>query len=230
MSDRPSEQLRIPPGSGRPAGPRSAAAPPGEEDGGGNPEDRFLYLVGELDDEQTRTIVSHLLQHWDRELLLVINSDGGSSFNAMCLANLLREHGRVDTLCVGVALSGAADCLAAGRRRYIIPGAIAMLHQVSWELGREFAANLVRNAHFLDRLNAQMAERLEQLTGRSREQLERDMANDFYLFGNEIIEYGLADAYWDPQVLLAIPEGPEPPRRLRAANRVARPRRRRATE
>lgn len=179
------------------------------------PEDRFLYLNGEITDEQTREIVGKLLQHWDREFLLVINSDGGSSFNALALVNLMRQHGRIDTLCVGVALSGAADCLAAGRKRYIVPGSVAMLHQVSWELGREFAANLVKNAQFLDRLNGVLAEQLVQFTGRTREQLERDMATDFYLFDGEIIDYGLADAYWDPKELL-------PARGARASRKAGR--------
>lgn len=182
------------------------------------PEDRFLYLNGEITDEQTRELVARLLEHWDREFVLVINSDGGSSFNALCLVNLIREHGSVDTLCVGVALSGAADCLAAGRRRYIVPGAVAMLHQVSWEMGREFAANLVRNAQFLERLNVSMAERLVQFTGRTRQQLDQDMATDFYLFGQEIIDYGLADAFWSPAEMLAIPRAGGSRRgRLRAA-------------
>lgn len=169
---------------------------------GSTAEDRFLYLTGELTDEQTQQITARLLENWDQEFLLVINSDGGSSFNALALVNLMREHGRVDTLCVGVALSGAADCLAAGRHRYIVPGAIAMLHQVSWELGREFAANLVQNARFLDRLNTAMADRLAQSTGQTREKLDRDMATDFYLVGQEILDYGVADAYWDPTALL----------------------------
>lgn len=178
------------------------------------PEDRFIYLNGELTDEQTRDAVSRILEHWDRDYLLVINSDGGSSFNALCLVNLMRQHGRIDTLCVGVALSGAADCLAAGRKRYIVPGAIAMLHQVSWELGREFAANLVKNAQFLERLNTAMAEQLSGFTGRPRAQLEGDMATDFYLFDQEIIDYGLADGYWDPAELL--PSPPQRKGRLRA--------------
>jgi ATP-dependent Clp endopeptidase proteolytic subunit ClpP len=162
------------------------------------PEDGFLYLCGEITDEQTREIMARIVENWDREFTLVINSDGGSSFNALCLVNLFRRHGRIDTVCIGVALSGAADCLAAGRRRYILPGTVAMLHQVSWELGREFAANLLKNARFLDRLNAQLADQLTVLTGKSREQLDHDMATDFYLFDQEIIDYGLADGFWDP--------------------------------
>jgi ATP-dependent Clp protease protease subunit len=180
------------------------------------PEDKLLYLTGEITDEQTQAVIARLLQHWDREFLLVINSDGGSSFNALCLVNLMREHGRVDTLCVGVALSGGADCLAAGRRRFIVPGAVAMLHQVAWELGREFAANLVQNARFLDRLNSGLADRLAQRTGRTREELDRDMATDFYLVDQEIIDYGLADGYWSPADLLPAPTEPRRAGRLQA--------------
>jgi ATP-dependent protease ClpP protease subunit len=80
-----------------------------------------------------------------------------------------------------------------------------MLHQVSWELGREFAGNLVKNAQFLERLNSAMADQLVQFTGRTRAELDRDMATDFYLFGHEIIDYGLADAYWNPEELLPHP-------------------------
>jgi len=168
-------------------------------------EDKLLYLNGEITDEQSREITGRMIEHWDREFLLIINSDGGSSFNALGIVNLMRQHGRVDTLCIGVALSGAADCLAAGRKRYIVPAAIAMLHQVSWELGREFAGNLVKNARFLERLNSAMSDQLVQFTGRTREELDRDMATDFYLFGQEIIDYGLADAFWSPEELLPRP-------------------------
>ncbi len=179
-------------------------------------EDRFLYLNGEFSDEQTHQIVERLTQHWEREFLLVINSDGGSSFNALCVTNLMKAHARVDTLCVGVALSGAADVLAAGRRRFIVPGAIAMLHQVSWELGREYAGNLVKNARFLDRLNSFLADRLSEATGRPREELDRDMSTDFYLIGQEIIDYGLADAYWSPEDVLKPAASRRKPARIQA--------------
>lgn len=186
------------------------------------PEDRFLYLIGEVNDEQTQEIVSCLMAHWDREFLLVINSDGGSCYDALCLVNVIRLHGRVDTLCLGVAESAAADCLAAGRRRYIVPGCIAMLHQVSWELGREYTANLVKNALALDRLNNMMSDHLARATGRPRPELDRDMATDFYLYGEDIITYGLADALWDPATSPPIPPSPRRGRlRAEPADRAA---------
>src|SRR5262249_9492077 len=135
----------------------------------GRHEPSHLYLYGELTDEQTREVTEQILRGWNREHVLFINSDGGSSFNALALVSTITLDGRIDTGCMGVALSGAADCLAAGRRRLIIPGAIAMIHPVSWDLGNEFTANLVQNARFIERLNNQLAEQLARDTGQTVE-------------------------------------------------------------
>ena len=48
-------------------------------------------------------------------------------------------------------------------------------------------------------------------TGRSKEQLHADMVTDHYLFGQEIIDYGLADGYYEP---------PQPSRRPRSSRRI----------
>lgn len=169
------------------------------------PEDRLLFMVGEITDELTQTIVERVMAHWDREFLLVINSDGGSCYGALCIINLMRAHGRIDTLCIGIAESGAADTLAAGRKRYIVPGAIAMLHQVSWELGRELASNVLHSARALEKLNSLMADHLAGATGKTRDQIDLDLSHDHYLYDREIIEYGLADAFWDPKDTLPAP-------------------------
>ena len=175
------------------------------------PRKDHLFMFGELTPERAQEIAARILADWNHDYTLFINSDGGSSFDALALVNLLKMHGRVDTVCLGAALSGAADLLAAGRKRLIVPCAVAMIHQVSWDLGNEFTANLVQNARFLERLNDVMAEMLARDTGRSKEQLHADMVTDHYLFGQEIIDYGLADGYYEP---------PQPSRRPRSSRRI----------
>jgi ATP-dependent Clp endopeptidase proteolytic subunit ClpP len=176
------------------------------------PRKDHLFMFGELTPERAQEISERMLADWGRDYTLFINSDGGSSFDALALVNLLKMHGRVDTVCLGAALSGAADLLAAGRKRLIVPSAVAMVHQVSWDMGTEFTANLVQNARFLERLNDVMADMLARDTGRSKEQLIADMVTDHYLFGQEIIDYGLADGFYDPPA--------HPMRRRRASHRV----------
>ena len=188
------------------------------------PEDRLLYMVGEITDELAQSIVERVMTHWDREFLLVINSDGGSCYGALCIINLMRAHGRIDTLCIGIAESGAADTLASGRKRYIVPGTIAMLHQVSWELGRELASNVLHSARALEKLNSLMADLLAEATGKSRDQIDLDLSHDHYLYDKEIIEYGLADAFWDPQATLPPPRPHRLRGRFRAENNEVRQR------
>src|SRR5205823_1824310 len=176
-------------------------------------EDQQLYLFGELTDEQTKEVIERLVTQWERDHVLFINSDGGSSFNALVLVNAIKLHGRVDTVCLGVALSGAADCLAAGRHRMIVPNAIAMIHQVSWDIGNEVTANLLQNARFLERLNRQLTQMLADDCHQPFERVSADIATDHYLFGQEIIDYGMADEYFDPGRLPALRRrrrGPRP--------------------
>jgi ATP-dependent Clp protease, protease subunit len=174
------------------------------------PRKDHLFMFGELTPERAQEIAERILADWSREYTLFINSDGGSSFDALALVNLLKMHGRVDTVCLGAALSGAADLLAAGRKRLVVPCAVAMIHQVSWDMGTEFTANLVKNARFLERLNDVMAEMLARDTGRPKDDLTADMMTDHYLFGQEIIDYGLADGFY---------EAPAQPSRRRAGRR-----------
>lgn len=189
--------------------------------------DRSLYLFGELTDELSQEICARLVEGWGRDHTLFINSDGGSSFNALALVNLMKLHGRVDTVCLGVALSGAADTLAAGRRRFVLPNAIAMIHQVSWDLGHEVTANLLKNARFLERLNQQLTELLAEDCGQSVERVTADIATDHYLFGQEIIDYGLADEFWDPTKTGLTRGGPRFPRHI---SEESEPRRREVRE
>lgn len=163
----------------------------------GCPKRRNLFLLGNLEDEAARDLVSEIVRHPDVEFTLFINCPGGGVYPALALVNAIRQHGRVDTFCLGVAMSAGADVLAAGRQRYITPGAIAMIHQTSWEMEWQFTSNLTRNAQHMERLNRIVMASLAQSTGRSLEEISADAREDHYLYGQEIIDYGLADEIWE---------------------------------
>jgi ATP-dependent Clp protease protease subunit len=161
------------------------------------PERRNLFLFGNLEDDVARDVVSELVRHPDVEFTLFINCPGGGVYPSLAIVNAVRQHGRVDTFCLGVAMSAGADVLAAGRRRYVVPHAIAMIHQTSWELEWQFTSNLTRNAQHMERLNDLVMTSLAQGTGRSLEEVKADAREDHYLYGQEIIDYGLADEIWE---------------------------------
>lgn len=178
----------------------------------GRPERRSLFLFGNLEDEVARDLVAEIVRHPEVEFTLFINCPGGGVYPALALVNAVRQHGRVDTFCLGVAMSAGADVLAAGRQRYIAPGAIAMIHQTSWEMEWQFTSNLTRNARHMERLNAMVMASLAQSTGRSLEEISADAREDHYLYGQEIIDYGLADEIWEEgwESFRETPPPPEP--------------------
>lgn len=157
---------------------------------------RNLYLIGKVESGPAREIVQQIMDSPRTEFRLFISSEGGVVYDGLALVNAIENHGRVDTICLGAAFSSAADILASGRKRYIVPNAVAMLHQVGWEMEWQYASVLARNARFLERLNDQMAEHLAARIGKSKQRLLADSKEDFYLYGKQIIDYGLADEFW----------------------------------
>ncbi len=159
---------------------------------------RNLYLIGRVEDANARELIQSLLEEPATEFTLFINSEGGSVYNELAICNAVAAHGRVDTVCLGVAMSAAASILAAGRRRYVLPNAVAMIHQVSWEMGWQPSTNLAKNSRFLERLNQHLTEFLSVRTGQPLERVRADVLEDCYMFGEDIIRYGLADELWPP--------------------------------
>lgn len=176
---------------------------------------KHLYLIGRIDDGLAREVIACLTDQKQFEYVLFVNSEGGSVYNELAICNAMLAHGRVDTVCLGVAMSAAAAILACGRRRFVTPNAVAMIHQVSWEMGWQPSTNLTKNSRFLERLNEQVTSFLSAHCGKTVEKVRADLQEDFYLFGQEIVDYGLADAIWDPaaQARPARPRKKPAPRR-----------------
>jgi ATP-dependent Clp protease protease subunit len=165
-----------------------------------------LYLIGRVEDANARELIASLLEEPNTEFTLFINSEGGSVYNELAICNAVALHGKVDTVCLGVALSAAASILAAGRRRFVMSNAVAMIHQVSWEMGWQPSSNLAKNSRFLEQLNLQLTEFISARSGQPLAKVRADVAEDFYLFGEDIIRYGLADALWESSRRLAPPK------------------------
>jgi ATP-dependent Clp protease protease subunit len=100
----------------------------------------------------------------------------------------------VATLCLGQAASMAAQLLAAGAagKRYSLPNSRVMIHQPLGGFQGQ-ATDIEIHAREIiklkDRMNAMLAEH----TGQSIEKISDDVERDFFLTGEEAMEYGLID-------------------------------------
>jgi ATP-dependent Clp protease protease subunit len=100
----------------------------------------------------------------------------------------------VSTICVGQAASMGAVLLGAGAkgRRFALPNSRIMIHQ---PLGgaRGQATDIEIQAREIRHVKDVITDILVKSTGKSRDDIARDIERDFYMGGAQAKEYGLID-------------------------------------
>ena len=103
-------------------------------------EDRIIFLGVQIDDASADDVMAQLLvlesQDPDRDILMYINSPGGSFTSLMAIYDTMQfVRPDIQTYCLGQAASAAAVILSAGTpgKRYALPNARVLIHQPSTE-------------------------------------------------------------------------------------------------
>src|ERR1700761_983986 len=101
-------------------------------------KDRIIMLGTEIDDDVANVIVAQMLflesEDPDKDINLYINSPGGSVTAGLAIYDTMQYvRPAVSTICMGQAASMGALLLCAGAKgkRYSMPHARVMIHQVS---------------------------------------------------------------------------------------------------
>jgi ATP-dependent Clp protease protease subunit len=169
-------------------------------------EERIIFLGQAIDDTIANDVMAQLLtlesMDPDRDILLYINSPGGS-FTALTAIYDTMQYVRPDiqTYCLGQAASAAAVLLGAGApgKRYALPNARILIHQPAMEGTGGMASDLEIQANEVLRMRTWLEDTLAEHTGRSREQVEKDIERDKILTAPEAKEYGLIDEVLAPR-------------------------------
>ncbi|GAA1314929.1 ATP-dependent Clp protease protease subunit [Brachybacterium tyrofermentans] len=165
-------------------------------------EDRIIFLGVQVDDASADDVMAQLLvlesQDPDRDITLYINSPGGS-FTALTAIYDTMQYIKpeVTTVCLGQAASAAAVLLAAGApgKRLALPNARILIHQpaMGGEGGGGQASDLEIQANEIMRMRDWLEQTLADHSGRSKEQVSRDIERDKILTAKDALEYGLVD-------------------------------------
>ncbi len=161
--------------------------------------ERIIFLGGGIDDNTANIVIAQLLflesEDQKKDIYLYINSPGGSVTSTMAIVDTM-NHVRPDisTFCVGLAASGAAIILSAGKKgkRYILPNAEVMIHQPLGGVEGQATDIAITAKHILktrDNLNKLLAKN----TGKLLAQLEKDVERDFFMDAEEAKKYGIVD-------------------------------------
>jgi ATP-dependent Clp protease, protease subunit len=162
-------------------------------------KDRIIFLDGEIHDGTADLVVAQLLflesQDPERDINIYINSPGGSVTAGLAIYDTIQYiKPDVQTICMGQAASMAALLLACGSegKRFALPSSRILIHQ-PWGGARGQAVDIGIQAKEILRLKKLTITYFAQHTGKSEEEIGRDLERDYFLSAPEAVAYGIAD-------------------------------------
>ncbi|NOT61659.1 MAG: ATP-dependent Clp protease proteolytic subunit [Acidobacteria bacterium] len=163
-------------------------------------KDNIIFLGTPIDDTVANLIVAQMLflesEDPDREISLYINSPGGSVTAGLAIYDTMQfVKNPVTTFCIGQCASMGAVLLAAGRpgRRFALPNSRILIHQPHAGGISGQASDIKIAAEEILRLRERINEILANHTGKTLEQIEKDVDRDRIMSSQQAKEYGLLD-------------------------------------
>jgi len=162
-------------------------------------KDRIIFIGTPIDDTIANLVIAQMIflegEDPDRDINLYIHSPGGYVTAGLAIYDTMQfVKPAVATLCMGQAASMAAVLLAAGAKgkRSALPNSRIMIHQPSGGTQGQTTDIEIYTREMVkmrDALNVIMAKH----TGRSVEQISKDMDRNYFMSVEESKEYGLID-------------------------------------
>ncbi|KAE8677493.1 ATP-dependent Clp protease proteolytic subunit 3 [Hibiscus syriacus] len=177
--------------------------------------ERIVFLGNQIDDFLADAIISQLLlldaQDPTKDIRLFINSPGGSLSATMAIYDVVQlVRADVSTIAIGIAASTASIILGGGTKgkRLAMPNTRIMIHQpLGGASGQAIdveiqAREIMHNKNNVSRI-------ISGFTGRSFEQVVKDIDRDRYMSPMEAVEYGIIDGVIDRDMIIPLEPVPE---------------------
>jgi ATP-dependent Clp endopeptidase proteolytic subunit ClpP len=127
-----------------------------------------------------------------KNLIVKINSPGGSVFDGVQIYNMLKEFkGQVTTVCDGLAASIASVIFCAGSKRVVNKGGLLMIHKAS-NLVSGNADELKKAAVVLEKLDSQIIDIYKTVSNLSDEKLQSMLNAETWFTGQEALQHNFA--------------------------------------
>ncbi|OLT30514.1 ATP-dependent Clp protease proteolytic subunit [Nocardiopsis sp. CNR-923] len=163
-------------------------------------EERIIFVGVQIDDTSANDLMAQLitLEQLDseRDIQMYINSPGGSFTSLMAIYDTMQfVRPDIQTVCIGQAASAAAILLAGGTKgkRGALPNSRILIHQPATEGMHGQASDIEIQANEITRIRTQLETTLARHTGRTAEQVSKDIERDKILTAEEAVEYGIID-------------------------------------
>ncbi|XP_022736956.1 ATP-dependent Clp protease proteolytic subunit 4, chloroplastic-like [Durio zibethinus] len=178
-------------------------------------KERIVFLGNYIDDFVADAIINQLLlldaQDPNTDIRLFINSPGGSLSATMAIYDVMQlVRADVSTVALGIAASTASIILGGGTKgkRLAMPNTRIMIHQPLGGASGQVkdvevqAREIMHNKNNVTRI-------ISGFTGRSFEQVQKDIDRDHYMSPIEACEYGMIDGVIDRDSIIPLVPVPE---------------------
>ncbi len=162
-------------------------------------KDRIIFVGTPIDDNVANLIIAQLLflesEDPDKDINFYVNSPGGSVTAGLAIYDTMQYvKPDISTLCMGQAASMGAVLLTAGAKgkRFTLPHSRILIHQVMGGFQGQ-ATDVDIQAREILKIREKLNEILANHTGQPMEKISQDTERDYYMSGQEAIEYGLID-------------------------------------
>lgn len=165
-------------------------------------KERIIFLSGPIDNDSANLIIAQLLylesEDPKKDIYLYINSPGGSVTATLAMVDTM-NHIKPDvaTVCVGMAASGGAVLLSAGKKgkRFSLPNAEVMIHQPHGGAEGQ-ASDIEITAKQIIKLRERLNKIMAANTGQPLSKIEKDMDRDYFMMADEAKKYGIVDVVY----------------------------------
>ena len=162
-------------------------------------KDRIIFIGEAIDDTFANLIIAQLLflesEDPEKDINIYINSPGGVITAGLAIYDTIQYiKPDVSTLCMGQAASMGAVLLAAGSKgkRFALPHSRIMIHQPLGGFQGQ-ATDIDIQAREILRMREELNQILSSHTGQSIDKIRVDTERDFFMSGDQSVEYGIID-------------------------------------
>ncbi|KAK3019944.1 hypothetical protein RJ639_002991 [Escallonia herrerae] len=177
--------------------------------------ERIVFLGNTIDDFVADAIISQLLlldaQDPTKDIRLFINTAGGSLSATMAIYDVVQlVRADVSTIALGISASTASVILGGGTKgkRLAMPNARIMIHQPMGGASGQ-AIDVEIQAREIMHSKNNVTRIIASVTGRSFEQVQKDIDRDRYMSPIEAVEYNLIDGVIDRDSIIPLMPVPE---------------------
>jgi len=161
--------------------------------------ERIIFLGTPINEDIANLIVAQLIhlesEDPDKDISLYVNSPGGSVYAGLAIYDTMQYiKPKVQTICVGVAMSMGALLLAGGAagKRMALPNAKILIHQVSGGFSGQ-AADIEIHAREIIDIRRKLDEIIAKHTKQPLEKVSHDTDRDYFMSAEEAVEYNIID-------------------------------------